>query len=259
MNKIEQMVKEMCPEGVKIVKLKNVARLSRGKVISKMYITDNPGIYPVYSSQTANNGVLGTIGTFMFDGVFLTWTTDGANAGTVFRRKGKFNITNVCGLIDVISVQANINYLYYWLQIEAPKHVNQGMGNPKLMSNVMEEIDVPLPPLPIQEAIVEILDKFESLQQGLQDELQARKSQYEYYRNKLLTQFPDNVQVKEYTLGELGTIKRGNGLQKRDFVESGVGCIHYGQIYTRLNSFTNTTLTFVTPAMYKSQNGMCIF
>ena len=74
-----------------------VAELSRGRVMSKEYLADNAGEYPVYSSQTANNGEIGKIKTFDHDGEAVTWTTDGANAGTVFHRTGKFSITNVCG------------------------------------------------------------------------------------------------------------------------------------------------------------------
>lgn len=66
--------------------LGEVANLNRGRVMSKIYLADNIGEYPVYSSQTANNGEIGKINTFDFEGEFITWTTDGANAGTVFYR-----------------------------------------------------------------------------------------------------------------------------------------------------------------------------
>lgn len=50
-------------------------------------------------------------------------------------------------------------------------------------------------------------------------------------------------------MGEIGTFIRGNGLQKKDFTESGVGCIHYGQIYTYYGTFATETKSFVTPEM----------
>ncbi len=49
---------------------------------------------------------MGYIDTFDFDGEFVTWTTDGENAGTVFYRNGKFNCTNVCGTIKIKSDNA---------------------------------------------------------------------------------------------------------------------------------------------------------
>ena len=171
--------------------VENICEISRGKVISKDFIKENYGEYPVYSSQTENNGVLGWISTFDYDGEYLTWTTDGANAGTVFYRKGRFNITNVCGLLKPKNSEINIRYLYFALKLVAKKYVVQGMGNPKLMSNVMGKIKIPVPPLDVQNRIVNVLDNFEKicsdLNIGLPAEIEARRKQYEYYRDKLLT------------------------------------------------------------------------
>jgi type I restriction enzyme S subunit len=171
--------------------VENICEISRGKVISKDFIKENYGEYPVYSSQTENNGVLGWISTFDYDGEYLTWTTDGANAGTVFYRKGRFNITNVCGLLKPKNSEINIRYLYFALKLVAKKYVVQGMGNPKLMSNVMGKIKIPVPPLDVQNRIVNVLDNFEKicsdLNIGLPAEIEARQKQYEYYRDKLLT------------------------------------------------------------------------
>ena len=165
-------------------KLGEVCELKRGRVISKEYLLENKGEYPVYSSQTINNGEIGKIRTFDFEQEAVTWTTDGANAGTVFYRDGCFSITNVCGLITIKdTLNLSYKYLYYWLSIEAKKYVYSGMGNPKLMSNQMEKILIPIPPLSVQERIVEILDKFTTLEA----ELDCRKRQYEYYRNQLLS------------------------------------------------------------------------
>ena len=176
---------------VEYKKLGEICNLSRGKVYSKSYIEENAGEYPVYSSQTANNGELGRISTYDYDGEYLTWTTDGAYAGTIFYRKGKFSITNVCGLISPKEDNLNIKFLFYWLSIKAPDYVYRGMGNPKLMSNQMEPIKVPILPLAEQQRIVEILDRFNALTTditaGLPAEIEARRKQYEYYRDQLLT------------------------------------------------------------------------
>lgn len=58
---------------------------------------------------------------------------------------------------------------------------------------------------------------------------------------------PNGVEWKK--LGEIGSIIRGNGLQKKDFTEKGVGCIHYGQIYTYYNTFTYSTKSFVAKGL----------
>ena len=50
-------------------------------------------------------------------------------------------------------------------------------------------------------------------------------------------------------LGQIGTFTRGNGLQKKDFVDSGVGCIHYGQVFTYYGTYTYSTKSFVRPEL----------
>ena len=178
-------------KSIEMLTIGELCNISRGKVISKDFIKENPGRYPVFSSQTENDGVLGYISNFAYDGEYLTWTTDGANAGTVFYRNGKFNITNVCGLLKAHREKVYTRYLFYVLSVHAGKYVSKGMGNPKLMSNVMEKIKVPIPPLEEQCRIVSILDRFDALcndlTSGLPAEIEARKKQYEYYRDKLLS------------------------------------------------------------------------
>ena len=95
MSKLEELIAELCPDGVEYRALAEIARISRGQVMSKEFLRDNAGEYPVYSSQTEDSGMLGKITTYMFDGEYLTWTTDGANAGTVFYRKGKFSVYTI--------------------------------------------------------------------------------------------------------------------------------------------------------------------
>ena len=192
MSIIDELIAKHCPDGVVTWKtLGEICTLSRGRVLSQDYLRNNAGNYPVYSSQTTNNGVFGRINTYDYDGTFITWTTDGANAGSVFYRDDeKFSITNVCGLITNNNPKISLRFLYYVLGTVAKAYVNDGMGNPKLMSNVMSNVKIPIPPLPVQQEIVSILDKFDAMandaKQGLQAEITARRKQYEYYRNRLL-------------------------------------------------------------------------
>ena len=178
--------------------IQEICNISRGKVYSKQYIQNNKGIYSVYSSQTENNGELGKINSFDLDGEYVTWTTDGAYAGTTFYREGKFSITNVCGLLEIKNKnKINTKYLNYILSNKAKLYVNKSMNNPKLMSNVMENIQIPIPSLEIQTKIVNILDKLQDyskdIKTGLPLEIEQRQKQYEYYRN-LLLDFKANAQ-----------------------------------------------------------------
>ena len=132
--------------------------LGRGRVISNNEIQDNIGPYPVYSSQTSDNGVLGYIKTYDFSGDYLTWTTDGANAGTVFFRTGYFNCTNVCGTMKPRVREQDIKFICYSLNSITSRFVRYDI-NPKLMNNVMARIKIQYPPLPEQKAIAEYLDQ----------------------------------------------------------------------------------------------------
>lgn len=216
MSKLKELIAELCPNGVEYVKIGDICEVSRGRVMSKDYLKENVGEYSVYSSQTENDGELGKIATYDFDGEYLTWTTDGANAGTVFYRRGKFSVTNVCGLLKVKQKDIITKYLYYTLSIEAPKYVNKGMGNPKLMSNVMSKVKVKIPPIEIQQEIVRILDSFTSLTAELQAELQARQKQYEYYRNQLLEQ---NLEVQRVSLKAIVKHSCSGGTPKKSNLE----------------------------------------
>lgn len=208
MSKLQELINELCPDGVEYKYIDNLFYISRGIVISKQYIASHEGVFPVYSSQTENDGELGRINEYKFDGEYITWTTDGANAGTVFYRNGKFNVTNVCGVLESKTNIINTKFVYYVLSIEAGKYVNKGMGNAKLMSNVMAKIKVPVPPLQVQEEIVRILDKMTDYVTELKAELKARKMQYEYYRDNLLS-FSGNTDVKSVPLGDIAKFVYG--------------------------------------------------
>lgn len=103
------------------------------------------------------------------------------------------------------------------------------------------DIEIPLPPLNIQKEIVSILDSFTSLIDKMKQEVEMRKKQMEYYREKLMAP-QKNWKIK--TLGEIGTFTRGNGLQKSDFRVNGFPCVHYGQIHTYYNTCIYKTKSF---------------
>jgi type I restriction enzyme, S subunit len=131
--------------------------IGRGRVISKIEIDDNKGDYPVYSSQTSNNGELGRINTYDFEGEYVTWTTDGAHTGTCFFREGKFNTTNVCGMLSQRNTPYSLRFLSFYLNQVTKPYVRIDI-NPKLMNNMMSEIPLIIPPILEQEQIVSFLD-----------------------------------------------------------------------------------------------------
>ncbi|MCL9822163.1 restriction endonuclease subunit S [Helicobacter colisuis] len=156
-----------------LVKVGNVCQIGRGRVISHKYINDNIGEYPVYSSQTTNEGIMGKINTYDFEGEYITWTTDGIYAGTCFYRNGKFNCTNVCGTLKIIDTsKIQYKYMVQVLNLATPQYVIK-VANPKLMNNRMAEVKIPLPPLEIQTQIVTECEGLESRCNTIEQSIKA--------------------------------------------------------------------------------------
>ncbi|EMG4390677.1 restriction endonuclease subunit S [Campylobacter upsaliensis] len=255
---LESLLQQHCPNGVEFkelgeLELNKILNLGRGKIISQNDLKNCPGEYPVYSSSATKNGEIGKYGKYMFDDERITWSIDGGGK-FFYRNHLKYSVTNVCGWIKVINLdELNTKFLFYALINEwVKKKFNYTKkAHPSI---IKKEYCIPLPPLEIQQKIVDILDAFTELQAELQAELHARRKQYEYYRNKLLsfeelqrrTDMLNGGGLKLVTLGEIGTFTRGNGLTKSDFVEVGVPCIHYGQIHTHYHNYTHSTTSFVS-------------
>ena len=145
------------PKDWKILQVKYLFYIGRGRVIAQGELEDD-GKYPVFSSQTKNNGCLGFINTFDFDIDQLTWTTDGANAGTVFLRSGKHNCTNVCGTLKPIERVIDLKYQKYVLEHIAYYHKRADTNGYKIMNNEMAVIKTILPLLQDQHRIADYLD-----------------------------------------------------------------------------------------------------
>jgi len=138
-------------------RIKFLFNLGRGRVISQEELEQN-GKYPVFSSQTQDNGCLGYIGTYDFNCKQITWTTDGANAGTVFLREGKHNCTNVCGTLQPKVESHNIDYQLYCLQYVTQFYKRPDTNGAKIMNGEMGEIFITLPPIIEQQNIANFLD-----------------------------------------------------------------------------------------------------
>lgn len=176
------------PENWEVVKVSDIGDVGRGRVISHNEINRSiSDLYPVYSSQTTNNGIMGYLDTFDFVGEYVTWTTDGVNAGKVFYRNGKFNCTNVCGTIKVKE-----NYYAEFIALamgkEARKYVSTNLANPKLMNGVAKSIQMITPKsLTEQTAIAQILSDMDSEITALEHRLAKTKALKQGLMHQLLT------------------------------------------------------------------------
>lgn len=145
------------PAHWKLQRVKELFEVSRGRVIAQTELIDD-GRYPVFSSQTKNFGCLGFIDSYDYEGQYITWTTDGANAGTVFLRSGKFNCTNICGTLKLTAKKCLVEYLTFALQVGAKHNKRIDTNGAKIMSNEMKFITIMVPPINEQESIANYLD-----------------------------------------------------------------------------------------------------
>jgi type I restriction enzyme S subunit len=154
----------------------DVFQVTRGEVLSMTLVTNKASTespFPVYSSQTKNNGLAGFYSDFLYEDA-ITWTTDGANAGDVNYRPGPFYCTNVCGVLINTNGQANA-CVAALLNSVSRKHVSY-VGNPKLMNGVMAKIEIPFPELPEQKRIADCLISVDDLISSETQKLDALKT-----------------------------------------------------------------------------------
>ena len=265
MKNLETLIQELCPDGVEFRTMEEVFEIRNGYTPSK----NNPdfwegGTIPWFRMEDIrqNGRILSDAiqhitpaaikgkGLFPANSIIIATTaTIGEHALVIADSLANQQFTNLTVRKSLSACLLPKFVFYYMFVIDewCKKNVNAGNFASVDMKR-FKKLDFPLPPIEVQTEIIHILDKFTSLEA----ELDCRKRQYEYYRDKLLSF--ENVggqEVEWKKMSEVGTFIRGNGLQKKDFTESGVGCIHYGQIYTKLNTFTDKTLTYCSENVAK--------
>ena len=180
MGRIDELIQRYCPEGVEWVHLSDFCDIKTGKGITKKD-SDNNGGFPIISGGVSP---MGYYHTYNREGNTITISRVGANAGLVSYIDRRFYLNDKCFSV-IPSIKTNIKFLYYILSAREKeiKGMQSEGGVPTINTRKVGSIEIPLPPLPVQEEIVRILDTFTSLQA----ELQARQQQYQYYRDQLLT------------------------------------------------------------------------
>lgn len=276
MSKLQELINKLCPNGVEFKKLKELAEIGTGSSDKKD--ANMNGKYPFFvrSKNIEKHNA------FEFDEEAIIIPGEGGIGDIFHYIKGKYALHQRVYRIHFTCDSINVKFAYYYLFAHFKSFIKKKAVSATVTSirkPMIEDFFLPIPPIEVQEEIVRILDSFSDYAAELQAELQARKQQYEYYRNLLLTFNPSaygcgtddeqkdgvttwgghNYKIEWKKMGEIGTFIRGNGLQKKDFTESGVGCIHYGQIYTHYGTFATKTKSFVSEKLasklLKIENG----
>lgn len=176
----------------KINEVGNLFEITRGYVLPMNMVKDyksNENPYPVYSSQTKNNGLAGFYTNFLYENA-ITWTTDGANAGDVNYREGKFYCTNVCGVL--INKDGFANKCIAEIINSVTKNYVSYVGNPKLMNGVMSKIKIPVPQIKEQQKIADCLSSLDELITAHNDKLETLKN---HKKGLLQNLFPQEGQT----------------------------------------------------------------
>ena len=205
MSKLEELIQRYCPDGVEFIKLGEVLTVNRGKRLTKSQLSDDGQYYVYHGSKDTP---LGKYSHFNVKKNTTIVVNTGGIGGVKFCSDdfwcsdGSFWIGH--------SDRLNDKYVYYYLSPLEPFFASQKRvgGVPTIDRSVVENVEIPIPPLLVQEEIVRVLDTFAELQTELQTELQKRLQQYNYYRDNLLS-FEGRTDVEWVTIEQLFHRKNG--------------------------------------------------
>ena len=232
MSKLDELIKELCPNGVEYKELGEIVKSQRGKTITKELIKDGDipvisgGQKPAYYHNESNR-----------KGEVITVAGSGAYAGFVMYWDKPIFVSDAFS-IECDKSYLNIKYIYYFLQNNQMKiySLKKGGGVPHVYFKDMQKFLVPVPPLEVQDEIVRILDNFTALTAELTAELTARKKQYSWYIDYLL-KFENKVEIIK--LGNVSELKSGGTpkTENLEYWENGIipwmssGEVNKGNIY----------------------------
>lgn len=248
MSKIEQLIQQYCPEGVDLVLLGEVCKLQDGFAFQRSEMNSSKEGHPIIRTSDLKDGTVSIDKSLYYNGDTIPSQFIIEKGSIVIGMSGSIKvarsfINTICyanqrvGIFKPSSSHILGDFLFYLLSSYNDILMSLcGNGTVKNLSKIaLLQLSIPLPPLPVQEEIVKILDTFSELQAKLQtelqEELQARQQQYQYYRDKLLS-FEGRDDVEWKKLGDISSIKTGRRFVRTDIRESGVPCFHYGDIYT---------------------------
>ena len=229
-------------------KLGDVCTFNRGRTITAKDAVDGGipviagGQTPSYYHNESNR-----------EGESITVAGSGAYAGFVSYWNQSIFVSDAF-TVDPSDVLTH-KYLFHWLKKNQANvfATQKGAGVPHVHGKDIANFIIPIPSLEEQTRIAGILDTFTSAIDNLKEQIAQRRKQYEYYRDQLL-----DLEGKEDNIvpfGDICEMMKGDGVQKADFADEGIGCIHYGQIYTHYGSFTFTTNKYVFNKAKKASKG----
>ena len=180
MSRLREMIEELCPDGVEYRKLEDVLKICNGSDYKKF----GEGDIPVYGS----GGIMTYIDTYIYDKPSVLIPRKGSLDKLYYVDVPFWTVDTI--FYTKISEEVLPKYVFYYLQSQHLERLNKAGGVPSLTQTILNKVLIPVPPLPIQNEIVKLLDNFTELTAGLTATLTAelvlRKKQYNFYRDSLL-------------------------------------------------------------------------
>ena len=212
MSRLDELIAKFCPNGVKYRELKDILIIKNGKDYKNL----TEGKYPVYGS----GGIMTYVSSYVYDKPSVLIPRKGSIDKLYYVEEPFWNVDTIF-YTEIDEEKVIPRYVYFCLQKEHLEQYNTAGGVPSLTQKVLNRVKLPVPPLEVQREIVHILDSFTLLTAELTAELTARRKQYEFYRNKLLSQ---NKKYAMKPLSELGEWSGGKtpSTAERKFWEDGV-------------------------------------
>lgn len=199
MSRIDELIKEKCPNGVEYKRLKDICSFQRGQAITIKNLEE--GDYPVIAG-----GQIPAFYCNKFNRNYecITISSSGAYAGFINYWNEKILCTDS---FSIISNDKNIlsnKFLFHFLKSkqEIVYQKKKGAGIPHVHISDVDIMRLPVPPIEVQGEIVRILDKFSELEAELEAELEVRKKQYEFWGHRF---FECNEYKKLFEVAEIKT------------------------------------------------------
>ena len=237
MSKLEELIQELCPNGVEYKCIKDLCIITTGRLNANAMVENGEYEFFTCSKESFKTN------SYAFDGEALLIAGNGY-IGDVKHFKGKFDAYQRTYVLMNFDNKINIRFMFHCFKRNFREYAQrfQKEGSvPYITLGTLENYKVPVPPIKVQSEIVRILDNFTLLTAELTAELTARKKQYEYYRDSLLT---FDVNIPKVKLGEIATdIYRGSGITREMVTEIGIPCVRYGEIYTKYNLWFDTCVS----------------
>jgi len=243
MSLLEDLIAEHCPDGVRFTTLGSAITIRFGTRITKSKHTGT--LYPVYGGggESFRTDEYNREDDYVISRFAMSENCVRKVSGKFWMLDSGFTFEPADPSVD----KDYIAYLLFNMQPEIYACSSQG-AQKNLKTEEFRKFRIPLPPLPVQRAIVTILDRFTELEAQLEaqleTELDARRKQYDSYRDSLVT-VRDQPGVRWVRMGDVGEFIRGRRFVKSDVVADGIGSIHYGEIYTHYGTWTTTTISHV--------------